>query len=370
MDTEDERSLEAILRTLESNDWSTTLEGVAMAERWCQGTIVGDPDVDIIVGRLVRLVGHVKWEVRRAVANVAAQVQHPGFESVLIRLVTDDNGRVRQAAENAALRRRDSRHASTLGKQHVDRLNATLDDIEARFGPRGRDAVRRAADQVANTFARELYHEVIRLVSPLAVSADRLREQLSAETVSLIGLRDEAERVGRRVSHLRSVLDAMRAYTEQPALTFRVEDLREVVEEAAALAKGKSRGDEGPPLELSVPAGLSVDMSRSRFVQALTNVLENAIESYDGLGRHAPVVVSADRKDGLATIVIQDRGCGMASEARRDATTLFATSKKNGTGFGLPLAVKIVESEHGGRLDIESAPDEGTTIRITIRLLR
>lgn len=92
-------------------------------------------------------------------ANVAAQVQHPAFEAVLARLVADDNGRVRQAAENAALRRRDSRHQSTLGKQHVERLNTTLDDIEARFGPRGRDAVRRAADQVANTFARELYHE-------------------------------------------------------------------------------------------------------------------------------------------------------------------------------------------------------------------
>ncbi|MBP7778285.1 MAG: GHKL domain-containing protein [Acidobacteria bacterium] len=370
MGTEDGKSLEAILRALDSHDWSTALEGVARAEQWCQRTIAGDPDLDIIVARLVRLAGHVKWEVRRAVANVAAQVQHPAFEAVLARLVADDNGRVRQAAENAALRRRDSRHASTLGKQHVERLNTTLDDIEARFGPRGRDAVRRAADQVANTFARELYHEVIRLVSPLAVSADRLREQLSAETVSLSGLREEAERVRRRVSHLRSVLDAMRAYTEQPALTFGAEDLREVVEEAAALAKGKSRGDEGPPLELSVPAGLFVDMSRSRLVQALTNVLENAIESYDGLGRHEPVVVRADRKEGLATIVIQDRGCGMAAEARQDATTLFATSKKNGTGFGLPLAVKIVESEHGGRLDIESTPDEGTTVRITMRVLR
>ena len=44
----------------------------------------------------------------------------------------------------------------------------------------------------------------------------------------------------------------------------------------------------------------------------------------------------------------------MSEEAQRDALTLFATSKPNGTGFGLPLAVKIVESEHGGRLTLES----------------
>ena len=50
----------------------------------------------------------------------------------------------------------------------------------------------------------------------------------------------------------------------------------------------------------------------------------------------------------------------MSAEAQRDALTLFPTSKPNGTGFGLPLAVKIVESEHGGRLSIESVKGRGT----------
>jgi C4-dicarboxylate-specific signal transduction histidine kinase len=153
-------------------------------------------------------------------------------------------------------------------------------------------------------------------------------------------------------------------------LRFASEDLREVLEEAATLAIGKRRRDEAATIELSVPAGLAVEVSRSRFVQALTNVLENAIESYEGLERLAAVVVSAHSANGLVTIVIEDRGCGMSAEAKDDATTLFATSKKNGTGFGLPLAVKIVEAEHGGRLHIESAPDEGTTVRMTVRVLR
>ncbi len=56
----------------------------------------------------------------------------------------------------------------------------------------------------------------------------------------------------------------------------------------------------------------------------------------------------------------------MSEESQRDALTLFATSKPNGTGFGLPLAVKIVESEHGGRLTIESARGRGTLVRIVI----
>jgi len=56
----------------------------------------------------------------------------------------------------------------------------------------------------------------------------------------------------------------------------------------------------------------------------------------------------------------------MSAEAQRDALTLFATSKPNGTGFGLPLAAKIAESEHGGRLSIDSVKGRGTTVRIII----
>ena len=102
------------------------------------------------------------------------------------------------------------------------------------------------------------------------------------------------------------------------------------------------------------------------MVQALTNVLLNAVESYRDMDLVKPIEVSADLQGALVTITVEDSGCGMSAEVQRDALTLFATSKPNGTGFGLPLAVKIVESEHGGRLSIESTKGRGTTIRIII----
>lgn len=356
-----------LLAALDASDWSVALQAVDVAGIRIRDSIVGDPEVEVIVAKLVALASHAKWEVRRAVANAAAHAPHPIFERVLAKLALDDNSRVRQAAEHAALRRRDSRHASTLGKQHEDRINSTLDDIEARFGSKGRDAVKRAAEQIANTFARELYHEVIKLLSPLAASADRLRTQLADPNVPAQALAAEADRIGRRVTQLRSVLDGMRAYTAQPALSFKTEVVREVIQEAAGVAL-ESDGDKSrrPSIDINVPPSVLVDVVRARLVQALTNVLLNAIESYREMNSLKPIEVRAELQEGLVAITVQDSGCGMSAEAQRDSLTLFATSKPNGTGFGLPLAVKIVESEHGGRLSIDSVKGSGTVVRIII----
>ena len=367
MAIEREMSQQDLAAALDAPDWSVALQAVTTAAARIRGSIVGDPEVDVIVAKLVAHASHTKWEVRRAVANVAAHAPHPIFETVLAKLALDDNSRVRQAAEQASLRRRDSRYASTLGKQHEDRINSILDDIEARFGGRGRDAVKRAAEQIANIFARELYHEVIKLLSPLVLSAERLRAQLSAASVPAKALADEADRIGRRVAQLRAVLDAMRAYTAQPSLGFKTEVLREVVQEASSVAlESDSDKSRRPSIEINVPSTILVDVSRARLVQALTNVLLNAIESYRDVDSLKPIEVSADLQGTLVAITVEDSGCGMSAEAQRDALTLFATSKPNGTGFGLPLAVKIFESEHGGRLSIESIKGSGTIIHIII----
>ncbi|HWY58046.1 MAG TPA: ATP-binding protein [Terriglobales bacterium] len=371
MATEGVRSHRHLLAALDALDWSVALQAVAAADARIRGSIVGDPEIEEIVAKLIALASHTKWEVRRAVANAAAHAPHPTFEEVLAKLALDDNSRVRQAAEQAALRRRDSRHASTLGKQHEDRINSILDGIEVRFGPRGRDAVKRAAEQIANTFARELYHEVIKLLSPLALSADRLKMRLSAGDVPPETLADEAERIGRRVTQLRRVLEAMRTYTAQPALEFKTEVLREVIQEGVSVALesdvDKSRR---PSIDIKVPSNVVVDVVRARLVQALTNILMNAIESYRDIDSLKPIEISADVLGALVTVSVSDSGCGMSSEVQRDAFTLFATSKPNGTGFGLPLAVKIIESEHGGRLNVDSVKGRGTIVRMTIPLHR
>jgi signal transduction histidine kinase len=354
----------ALIAALDAGDWRQVLPGVASAASWVASALPGDARIRPVIDRLVALASHPKWEVRRAVAHAAAGTRHGDFEAVLARLAADHNARVRSAAEAAALRRRDWANASALGRQHEAHLNATLDDIEARFGPRGRAAVKRAGEHVASTFARELYHEVIKLLSPLAASADRLAEHLGDARAPRGKLVAEAARMKQRIARLRAVLDGMRAYTAQHELPFSTERLHEVVEESVALVRDGRRG--GPRIEVDVPRDLRVDVRRARMVQALTNLLANALEAYDGASALEPITVTARAEDGRIEIAIEDRGSGMSDEVLADAMVLFSTSKPGGTGFGLPLAQKIVEAEHDGRLRLASRKGRGTTATVIV----
>lgn len=356
-----------MLTALDARDWAQVLAGVTAAATWLRSAPPGDLRIPAVMAKLVALAGHGKWEVRRAVAHVAAQTLHGDFEPVLAKLLTDDNSRVRQAAGAAALRRRDWANASALGRQHEDHINATLDDIEVRFGARGRAAVKRASEQIANTFARELYHEVIKLLSPLAASADRLRTRLADDNVTRADLVDEAIRIERRAAHLRAVLDGMRSYTAQPKLTFAAENVKDVIEETVALVRDNQRA---PTIEFDVDDAIVAEVSRGRLVQALMNLLVNAVESYAGLETALPIVVRAVQEDARVVISIEDAGCGMNEEVLADAPVLFATSKPHGTGFGLPLAIKIIESEHDGRLTLASTKGRGTVVKAMLPVRR
>jgi nitrogen fixation/metabolism regulation signal transduction histidine kinase len=172
-----------------------------------------------------------------------------------------------------------------------------------------------------------------------------------------------------QIEHLRRVLEGMRAYAAEPHLDYALESLRSVVEESVQLARALHPA--APSINLTIPDDCAAEVARSRVVQAFTNLLVNAIESYDGLREpHDPIVVRGRLGDGFVELCIEDRGSGMSEIALQDAPKLFASNKKNGTGVGLPLAIKIIEAEHAGVIAMTSARGSGTTARIVLPAVR
>ena len=101
MVTDEAVAHQEVLAALDADDWSVVLQAVSVADNSIRGAIVGDPRGDEIVSRLVGLASHAKWEVRRAVANTAAHVPHSAFETVLAKLVLDQNTLAAQSGQSA-----------------------------------------------------------------------------------------------------------------------------------------------------------------------------------------------------------------------------------------------------------------------------
>jgi len=100
-----------------------------------------------------------------------------------------------------------------------------------------------------------------------------------------------------------------------------------------------------------------------RLKQALFNLLSNAVKFTPEEGE---VVVSARRQDGMVVLTTSDSGIGISAEDRERVFDKFergssAEARRAGAGLGLPLVKSFIEM-HGGRVELDSAPDKGTRV--------
>ncbi len=114
---------------------------------------------------------------------------------------------------------------------------------------------------------------------------------------------------------------------------------------------------------LHVPNQLpSVFGSPIRLKQAFLNLLKNAFEA---TGDNGCVTMSVRKYLRDIIIIISDNGCGMNEETLSTLFTPFATHKSDGTGLGLAITKKILTA-HYAEIDVNSAPNKGTTFTITM----
>ncbi len=183
--------------------------------------------------------------------------------------------------------------------------------------------------------------------------AGRVRKLLG-NLVALGGVnREAAKRMNRIVTSLRSFARLDRA--EQDRF-----DIHEGLESTLTMMQSKLAGrirvvkDYGElPEILCYPA---------RVNQAFMNVLTNAAEAIDGDGE---IRIRTRAGDGCVTIEISDTGCGIPPEHLAKIFDPGFTTKgvRVGTGLGLSIVRRIID-EHQGRIDVESEPGKGTTVRL------
>jgi two-component system phosphate regulon sensor histidine kinase PhoR len=123
-------------------------------------------------------------------------------------------------------------------------------------------------------------------------------------------------------------------------------------------------------LIVDVPPDLpEICVDRPAMIQALDNIVDNAIK-YSTTEKHLAVSATANGKS--VTLTVRDRGTGIAS---KDLSRVFerfyrgGNATVSGSGLGLPIAKRIVES-HGGRIEVRSAVGSGTEVDVTLPIGR
>ena len=363
--------LSEAFRQLESTDWRTVCDSLRAFEFRLRGVDVRDNELRDLAAALVALTTHQKWEVRKALAVTLLYLRHPNFEVAIASLIEDENSFVRDAAKRTLARRSEIATTDVLNNQHDDMMRRWLADLEASHGAGARDAAVGVARKFAGVAMQEAHHELIKILAPADSVLSRLAKGLEAEELDLDSAKNDVKAAQERTRLLAEVVRSLRGFYADVAPRFESEDVKSILDEACSIVADVV-ATSGRALELSVdvlPSGVRLEADRHRLVQAITNVLKNSAEACAKVERPTVRVSARVHKQTRQLIVACiDNGCGMSSEACDDAFKLYSSSKDTGRGFGLPLAKKIVESEHRGLISIFSKLQEGTTVRIALPL--
>ncbi len=220
--------------------------------------------------------------------------------------------------------------------------------------------------------ARRIAHEIKNPLTPIQLSAERLKRRYLKEIQSdPETFRACTDTIVRQVGDIGRMVDEFSAFARMPAPVLRPIVVQSIAEEAVFLQRnaGKrlSRVDLDMPKQ---PLLLICDARQLR--QALTNLLQNAADAIEGRepapGATLPpgrIQLNIALADGATVITVADNGKGLPAEGRERLTEPYMTTRTKGTGLGLAIVRKIAE-DHGGRLEL--ADREGGGARVSVIL--
>jgi signal transduction histidine kinase len=230
------------------------------------------------------------------------------------------------------------------------------------------EAALRRRDRLAamGELASGVAHEIRNPLNAIAMSVKRLRaefrsqDEASAEQVEQDELLDILEGQTQRIdATVQQFLD----YARPRPLAPRPVDLDQVLSEVAGSTRALAENRD-VALEVGSTSSGVVTLDPDQIRQVLDNLLRNAIEATPAGGE---VTLAARRRSDGIVITVSDTGAGIEPEHLPRVFDLYFTTKSEGTGVGLAITHQIV-TVHGGTLDVESHPGEGTTMIVRLPL--
>ncbi len=204
--------------------------------------------------------------------------------------------------------------------------------------------------------ARKLAHEIKNPLTPIQLSAQRVRKAWLKSDPAFEKIVTECTRaIVDEVEALKNLVDEFAQFARLPAANLQPATLDDVIEQALSLYDGLFPGvtferrlaPDLPPLRLDP----------DQMKRALINLVDNAVEATEGRGRIL-VATEYDRAEGRARLVVADDGPGIAPADRDRLFVPHFSTKKRGSGLGLAIVNRIVQ-EHLGTIRAEDNAPRG-----------
>jgi PAS domain S-box-containing protein len=215
--------------------------------------------------------------------------------------------------------------------------------------------------------ARRLAHEIKNPLTPIQLSAERLRRKYLKPDGGEGELLDRATHtIIQQVEAMKQMVNAFSEYARTPRMEITRVDLNALITELAELY---AHHDKPLAIALALSPDLPhIEADAGRLRQVLHNLLRNALEAMEHQDE-ARVDISTRRVmsagSELIEIKIADNGPGFLSDVVHQAFEPYVTSKPKGTGLGLAIVKKLIE-EHGGQINARNREQGGAEISILI----
>jgi nitrogen fixation/metabolism regulation signal transduction histidine kinase len=216
--------------------------------------------------------------------------------------------------------------------------------------------------------ARRLAHEIKNPLTPIQLSAERMRRRfLASMSPGDAEILDRSTRtIVSQVEAMQQMVNAFSEYARAPEMKITRFSLNQLVTEVADLYRSQ---DPRATIRLDLDDSIEgIEADRGRIRQILNNLVTNALESLDGVASPTLEIASRLESGGdasYAVLTVCDNGPGFQRELLGRVFDPYVTSKPKGTGLGLAIVKKIVE-EHGGRIDADNRPEGGARVRVVL----
>ncbi|KKB78158.1 hypothetical protein VW35_13540 [Devosia soli] len=223
--------------------------------------------------------------------------------------------------------------------------------------------------------ARRIAHEIKNPLTPIQLSAERLRRRYGNRLEDDRDVFDKCiNTIVRQVGDIGRMVDEFSAFARMPEAAPERADLTDTIRQAVFLESVRL-----PEVNITteLPDETIYAWFDTRLVsQTLTNLIKNAVEAFEGLdmtsGWQPTIKVEAHYEGNHARISVSDNGKGWPKENRQRLLEPYMTTREKGTGLGLAIVARIIE-QHGGIVElVDAEPDEqgrvGACVTFTLPL--